>query len=154
MINIKDLPKKGLTELDRLSFVIHQIDNQCSVVPTGSFKRTPIGEIHLNEAFCGLSLAAATDLNNYMHFRKPHQADKIDQYERKADICVENFLDNAAKVKHHGGWTVTRDTTCSTGILRSRLWPGFLTFHRSNTHVFGSFYMGNGIKNVDLAFMI
>jgi hypothetical protein len=29
-----------------------------------------------------------------------------------------------------------------------------MAFHRANTHVYGSFYMGNGIKNVDLAFMI
>jgi len=43
--NAKDLPAAGLTELDRLSYVVHQIDEQCSVVPVGSFKRTPVGEI-------------------------------------------------------------------------------------------------------------
>ena len=154
VFNAKDLPKSGLTELDRLSFVIHQIDSQCFLVPVGSFKRTPLGEVHVNEAFSGLSLAAAANLTSYMHFRVCHQADKIAAHERQDDICVEDFLDNAAKVKHHGGWTVAKDMTCTTGILRSRLWPGFMAFHRANTHVYGSFYMGNGIKNVDLAFMI
>jgi radial spoke head protein 9 len=154
VFNAKDLPKSGLTELDRLSFVIHQIDSQCFLVPVGSFKRTPLGEVHVNEAFSGLSLAAAANLNSYMHFRVCHQADKIAAHERNDDIYVEDFLDNAAKVKHHGGWTVTKDTSCTTGILRSRLWPGFMVFHRANTNVYGNFYMGNGIKNVDIAFMI
>jgi hypothetical protein len=27
VFNVKELPKAGLTELDRLSFVIHQIDS-------------------------------------------------------------------------------------------------------------------------------
>ena len=154
VFNAKDLPKSGLTELDRLSFVIHQIDSQCFLVPVGSFKRTPLGEVHVNEAFSGLSLAAAANLTSYMHFRVCHQADKIAAHERNDDICVEDFLDNAAKVKHHGEWTVTKDTSCTTGILRSRLWPGFMVFHRANTNVYGNFYMGNGIKNVDIAFLI
>lgn len=113
-----------------------------------------MGEVHVNEAFRGLNLAASTDLSNYMHFRPCHQADKIGAHERHDDVLVEDFLDNASKVRHHGGWTVTKDVTCSIGILRSRLWPGFMAYHRANTYVYGSFYLGNGIKNVDLAFMI
>ena len=68
--NVKDIPACGLTELDRLSFVVHAIDHHCSIVPIGSFKRTPIGEIQKNEAFRGLKADASANLQSYMHLRK------------------------------------------------------------------------------------
>jgi hypothetical protein len=40
-----------ITELDRLSFTVHEIDHTCAVVPKGSLKKTPLGEIHRNEAW-------------------------------------------------------------------------------------------------------
>jgi radial spoke head protein 9 len=67
---------------------------------------------------------------------------------------VNDFLDNAADCECKEEWTVGRDITQSTAILRNRHWPGFFAFHRNNTPVFGAFYLGNGIKNVDLEFML
>jgi len=32
---------KNLTELDRLSIVVHQIDHDCQVVPLGAYKLIP-----------------------------------------------------------------------------------------------------------------
>jgi len=49
------IPAKQVTELNRLSYVIAQIENNCSVIPKGSFKFTPLKEIIPNEAFKGLS---------------------------------------------------------------------------------------------------
>ena len=48
------IPARGLTELDRLSYVVHQIDNDCHIVPKGAIKKIPIKEIRRNEAFKGL----------------------------------------------------------------------------------------------------
>ncbi len=36
------IPPKNVTELDRLSFVVHTIEDQCQVVPKGSYKFTPL----------------------------------------------------------------------------------------------------------------
>ena len=47
-----------------------------------------------------------------------------------------------------------KDMTARFGVLRNRVWPGFLVYHRANTQVFGNFYYGNGIKNTDLVFII
>ena len=44
---------RSITELDRLSYTVHQIDCQCSVVPVGSWKKTPLDEITPNEAWEG-----------------------------------------------------------------------------------------------------
>lgn len=49
------LPPKHLTELDRLSYVVHEIDRSCSVVPTGALKYTPLHQVIFNEAFRGLT---------------------------------------------------------------------------------------------------
>ena len=50
-----EIPAKGVTELDRLSHVVHSIEHDCQVVPVGSFKMTPIKEVRRNEAFRGLA---------------------------------------------------------------------------------------------------
>jgi hypothetical protein len=64
------LPPKHLTELDRLSVVVHEIDNSCSTVPKGSLKYTPLDTVVFNEAFRGLQNADAHELSQWQHFRQ------------------------------------------------------------------------------------
>ena len=56
------LPPKQITELDRLSYVVHAIEHECQAVPRGSFKFTPLQEVRPNEAFKGLSIEDAFQL--------------------------------------------------------------------------------------------
>ena len=42
---------KNITELDRLSFIVHWIEDECHIVPEGAYKLTPIQEVRPNEAF-------------------------------------------------------------------------------------------------------
>ena len=46
-----------------------------------------------------------------------------------------------------------KDTIGTVAILRSKLWPGFYCFHKSNSSIYGGFYVGNGCKALDMAFM-
>jgi hypothetical protein len=85
-----------LTELDRLSYTVHEIDCQCTVVPVGSYKKTPLGEITRNDAWEGCMMDKVDDLNSYMYFRVATQKDKKSMCERKADVFVADFLDNVA----------------------------------------------------------
>ncbi len=64
-----ELPAKGVSELDRLAYVVHAIENDCQVVPVGSFKMTPIKEVRRNEAFKGLDKNQAFTIEAYQHFR-------------------------------------------------------------------------------------
>jgi hypothetical protein len=61
----------GVTEIDRLSYVVHQIDSDCHIVPIGSIKKIPLKEVRKNEAFRGLKGDQVFDLKNYVHFRAP-----------------------------------------------------------------------------------
>ena len=65
------------------------------------------------------------------------------------------FLDNVALQKPDQGWTVQQDEVNQAVVmLRSRLWPGFTAYARANTSIYGSLYIGNGLKQLDLPFMI
>jgi len=72
------LPPKSITELDRLAYIVHSIENSCQAVPKGSFKYTPIKEVKRNEAFKGLSKEEAFSLDNWFHFRVLEHKDKIE----------------------------------------------------------------------------
>ena len=54
MLACCNIPERGLTELDRLAYVVTQIDSDCFIVPRGSMKKIPLNEIRKNEAFRGL----------------------------------------------------------------------------------------------------
>ena len=77
------VPPKNFTELDRLAYIVRAIETECQLVPVGAYKLTPNHELRLNEAFMGLTLNEASDINNYQHFRNPMSEDK------KAFICKE-----------------------------------------------------------------
>ena len=149
------IPKEGLTELDRLSYVIQCIDEQCQIVPVGSYKMTPLKEVHVNEAFGGLKFDQLADLSSYMHLRPVRQADKIDMAAREVDICAHDFLDDASLEKPCQGWTIKRDEiNPNIVVLRSRLFPGFYAYARANSRIHGGIYIGDGLKNLTLPFMI
>lgn len=139
---------KNITELDRLAYVVNQIETQCHLVPEGSVKLTPLHEIRRNEAFTGLNKEDATNLSKYMHFRK------VDQMERFDSVFKHDFLDVIDKDPIKGSWTLHLDTTESVANIRNLIWPGFFAYHKIGTTLHGSFYFGDGRMNSDLAFML
>jgi hypothetical protein len=67
--NLACLEGKDVTELDRLSYTVSQIDCQTTVVPVGSYKMNPLNEVSRNEAFEGCMMEKICELNSYMHLR-------------------------------------------------------------------------------------
>lgn len=61
---------KPITELDRLSYVVHQIINNVAL-PKMFLKYIPSGELIINEAFRGLNKDDAFKLDNWHFSRKP-----------------------------------------------------------------------------------
>ena len=49
------IPKRNLTEANRLAYVVNAIENDCHTCPTGAFKMTPQHELRRAEAFRGLN---------------------------------------------------------------------------------------------------
>lgn len=146
--------KKGITELDRLSYLVFAIEKECQAVPLGSFKYLPIHEVRRNEGFKGLRGPAAFKLENYVHFRAVLSKEKRDLIDRDDGIFNPNFLDTLASDPLKGAWSIQKDTTESVAILRNKLWPGYYAYHRVASAIYGSLYIGNGLRNNDLPFMV
>ena len=90
-----------------------------------------------------------------MHLRPVEQQEKIDQAAREEDIFSNDFLDNAALQKPDQGWSLSKDeVNQAVVVLRSRAWPGFTAYARANSSIYGGLYIGNGLKQVDLPFML
>lgn len=63
-------------------------------------------------------------------------------------------LDSVAKDFPKKAWSIQSDTTGTVATLKSHLWPGLYSFHRCNTNIAGFVYMGDGIRNDNLPFMV
>jgi radial spoke head protein 9 len=49
---------------------------------------------------------------------------------------------------------VQADESKTEVTIRSLVWPGYVSYHRANSRVFGGVYMGTGIQNYDLPFIV
>ena len=108
-----------------------------------------------NDAFSGLTVDKLSDLNSYMHVRPVEQKEKKELADREEDIFNHEFLDCVALDVPNSSWSVQKDPINPVLVtIRSRLWPGYYAYHRANTGQFGGIYIGDGIKNVDLPFML
>jgi radial spoke head protein 9 len=148
------IPPKNFTELDRLAFTVFAIENDCQVVPIGSIKLTPLHEVRKNEAFKGLTHDDALVETSYLHFRSSQTKDKKDLNQKDDAIFRPDFVESIADDAIKGSWSVQQDTTKSAVSIKSLLWPGYVAFHKLKSKVFGGVYIGDGIKNVDLPFML
>ena len=83
-----------------------------------------------------------------------HHKDKRDLIDRDEAVFNPNFLDDISLDFPKGAWSLLKDTTETVAIVRSQLWPGYYAYHRARTPIFGGVYIGNGIKNLDIAFLI
>jgi radial spoke head protein 9 len=147
------VPAKELTEIDRVRFVVCAIENDCQVAPSGAFKMTAHHQLRRNEAFQGLKLEDGLNLDNYVHFRNVQsEASKIRLDEPSAPFS-SRFLESISEDQPKGCWNFQLDLHKETALGRSLLWPGYHFYHILNRNKFGSVYIGNGLKNLELQFM-
>ena len=51
-------------------------------------------------------------------------------------------------------WSIHVDSTKTISTLRNLIWPGYFAYHKANTDDFGGVYIGYGIKNIDIPFLL
>ena len=73
---------------------------------------------------------------------------------RREAVYNDNVFDSLMLDQPKQCWSIMRDVTKSIVFLRNQVWPGFYAYHRTNTPIFGSLYIGDGLQNVDLPFML
>ena len=148
------LQPKPITELDRLSFMVHQLEQSCFVSPRGKMKYVPSGKVVPNEAFRGLSLEEASDLNNWQFLTPPKDPEVRGVIERGEQTYNDACFDKVSSAFPKNSWSVQGDVTGTLVTLKSHLWPGFYAFHRAQTDIVGMIYVGDGVRNSNLAFMV
>ena len=148
------IPPKNLRELDRLGYIVRAIENDTHVVPEGAFRLTPSHEVRRGGAFSGLKGDELVDLGKYYHFRNVQTQEKKEKLEREDAVFMPDFLDSVVDDSPQGSWSLQVDSSRTRATLRSLLWPGYVAYHRVNTGLYGGIYIGNGLKNSDLPFML
>jgi len=135
----------GPTELDRVAYVVSQINNACAVVPSNSFTIKQEQWI-ASPSFAGLNASNKNplSLSSYEHFRKPTGL-------AQAEIAVSDdaqYLANKLDPLNGNEWAI-RETSAAKAVLRNLKYPGFVSFHDPASNVFGNCYLGNGQANFD-----
>ncbi|NXG97999.1 RSPH9 protein, partial [Loxia leucoptera] len=143
-----------IKEETRLIATIEEIDRAVGIVPRGAFVKTPLGSVHENRHFEGLSLVEAKKLSSYFHFTEPANLKNKTLLE-KADLDPSiDFLNSLEHDIPQGSWSIQLEKGGSVVVLRSLLWLGLTFYHVPMTKQFGYVYFGTGEKNLDLPFML
>lgn len=144
---------KPVTELDRLSFVFNKIADNFAV-PKGFCKFIPAQKLVRNEAFKGLNKDQMYALENWQFMRSPRSVAIKDMIARGEATYSSECQDCVADDLPKNSWTIHQDATSTVATLKSLLWPGLYAFHRCNTNISGFVYLGDGLRNDNLPFMI
>lgn len=136
-----------------MAFVVHSIDSNTSIVPSGAYILDAYSKVRRNELYSGCSdPAAASDLSSYYHLRPSEDPAK---QKRQAGLSKsESFLDSIAGTAPKGAWSVQLDPTKTKVTIRSLLYPGYRFYHEIEGNCFGGYYIGDGRYNHDIAFML
>jgi len=144
----------SLTEADRLSQVVQEIDFDTAAVPKGSYALNEAHQVVPSSDFKGLGLTEAKALASYVHFRPPTSVACLRALARTDIQFYTNFLDPLKEDLPKGCWAVRQDPSVSLVTLRSLMWPGYCSYHIPGSSKFGGLYFGYGQKNRDLPFIL
>jgi len=146
-------PVVQIKEETRLRYVVDNIDNDTSVVPRGAYILKPDERVVENQTFQGLNEHDSGKLSNYIHFRQPRSQDLKSALEKDSLTKCFDFADTIDNDFPSKAWTLQFDATNNVVCGKSLLWPGYVFYHVPQTNTYGSYYIGDGCKNLDLLFM-
>lgn len=149
-----DEPGNKLTEADRLSQVVQEIDFDTAAVPRGAFNLSESHRVVPSANFRGLGLTESAQLSSYVHFRNPTSVAALRALAKSDAAFYADFLDPLDGDLPKGCWAVRRDPAMQCATLRSLIWPGYVAYHVPGTKRFGGLYFGYAYKNRDLPFIL
>ncbi|CAL8095588.1 unnamed protein product [Calicophoron daubneyi] len=164
-VEVKQMPGEGdelveteelitMKEEDRLAAVIERMENEVVIVPRGAYMRLPSGQVVRNKNFEGLTVAEASKLLSYFHFRPPiHLPHKPLPDRARLDKAID-FLDTIEDDNPTNCWSIQFERGSHLVLVKSLLWMGYTLYHLPGTNKYGSIYVGTGEYNIDLPFML
>ena len=94
------------------------------------------------------------DLNSYLHFRNVQEEQKREELDLPTAPFNTRFLESASEDQPKGCWTLQKDEKMDKVMIRSLLWPGYHFYHKTDSKSFGAIYIGDGLKNLELHFIV
>lgn len=149
----KEEAKENFTESLKLSYLVRQIDYDTNIIPEGSIKLIPEHELRINNSFKGLEKDEPNPKKKFLHFR-PVSEGKRKYLESDDAIFHFDILDAIYDDKIKCSWSIQFDPTRTIFNVRSLLWPGYFAVHKANSNTYCGCYFGNGVKNIELSFMV
>mmetsp|Transcript_3866 Transcript_3866/g.8287 ORF Transcript_3866/g.8287 Transcript_3866/m.8287 type:complete len:276 (+) Transcript_3866:155-982(+) len=129
-------PKKlvfQIPELAILRVMIDSINATCGVVPAGSMLPDALNRIVVNRLYAGAAYP-----------------EKLESYTHRTTLPGGPTL--AADLR--GTWSVNYDPFRGIAVVRSLLYPGYTFYYTSHDNTWGALYVGDGLRNNDLIFML
>ncbi|KAK6295306.1 hypothetical protein J4Q44_G00345320 [Coregonus suidteri] len=127
-----------VNEEKRLPTTVHTIDKEVSVVPCGTFIKSPHGLVQTNRNFEGKatvqsqSSSEAGKLSCFLHFTEPQNLKKKSILEM-ADLDPSiNFLDPLSEDIPKGLWSLQFERHSTVCVISSMPWLGMTTFKRTH----------------------
>jgi len=147
-------PSSFVLEEERLACVVNEIDQVCSVVPAGAYLLQSSQRVVPNMYYNGMSLEQGLKMSSFLHLRPPQFLPNKSISERAGLSKTTDFLDSVEDDLPKGAWSLKHDAQNNMLVLRSLAFPGYVFFSVVGSPVFGSAYVGTGLRNWDLAFML
>ena len=136
-----------LTELDRVSWTISSINDECCIVPKDSLILTSSKIMQENRNFSGLNRNDANKLDSYLHFRTPRDPYSVSKYRKATAMNDTEFLDpitndlpkgmflffgflrsvlqKICNLYYSGCWRLQSKKAGLEVNIKNLLWPGF-----------------------------
>jgi len=67
-------------------------------------------------------------------------------------IFRHDFLESINDDPIRGSWSIQPSTTKDSTLIKSLFWPGYFAYLKGT--IYGGVYIGTGVKNADLPFML
>ncbi|XP_034950657.1 radial spoke head protein 9 homolog [Chelonus insularis] len=144
----------NLKEENRLAATVKLVTDEAMIIPRGSWIKRPNGDITENEAFEGLDLNKALQTKYYLHTRLSQKSKTYNVMSSSFHEYAFDFLDNLEGDVPKGCWIIQPHLRHNMVIIRSMYWPGMTFYQQINSLNHGCLYVGNGIKNFSVPFMI
>lgn len=122
-----------ITELQRLRVMVNSIAKATSVLPKGCKVLDAQNRLVTNKLWEGADYP-----------------DKLESYVHRNDLPDAKSLADDVR----GTWSIQYDAFRGVANLRSLLYPGFFFYYDVRAATWGSLYVGDGVKNNDLVFML
>lgn len=147
-------PVERFREVHRLSSTVKKIDRDCSLIPRGAVVVDASKKVIFNAYFTGLSFQTACESRAYMHFRRPESLQAQALLRKPGIVKSSDFLDCINKDTPTEMWSIAHDTSGTIASVRNHYWDGYTFYSVLQTNEYGGAYFGNGLPNVDIAFML